>query len=271
MEQTYSDYLKLLKSSIKGLKWSEYGNIKGNPLVVLTSPLKKKNLFITSGFHGDEPVGPITFLRHGQTIIDMAEHFGIGLRICPCTNPTGWATGHRYNTLGERPSNHFMEYFIDGDWKGSIEPGEKYEEIRLKNGMPKDTRALAEDISLLDAPTAILDIHQDGEQKEACTYAYVFGDRAPYRKLAKAASTFAPLLKNTKVDDSPRDSGKSLSTDEFGLMESHDGSIQDYFHRRGTKYSATLETSLKLPSKTCMAVNLVWMMGFVSLAAMSES
>ena len=56
-------------------------------------------------------------------------------------------------------------------------------------------------------------------------------------------------------------------TDRDGLVKLHDGSVTDYFHRRGVPWTAALETTTFSPIDACHEVNLVWIKGFIDLLA----
>ncbi len=56
-------------------------------------------------------------------------------------------------------------------------------------------------------------------------------------------------------------------TDADGLIEYHDCSVTDYFTRSGVPYAAALETTTRTPLEHCHAINLIWIRGFIELAA----
>jgi hypothetical protein len=116
-------------------------------------------------------------------------------------------------------------------------------------------------VRLPAAPAAALDIHQDNYLPGAATYAYTFGDKDAYRPFMKAASAYyAQVIRNEKVDEHNR-------TDPDGLIEYHDGSVTDYFMRCGVPYTTALETTTRTPLEACHAINLIWIRGFIDLAA----
>ena len=69
-----------------------------------------------------------------------------------------------------------------------------------------------------------------------------------------------PLARNMTVDD-------DVHTDEHGLIVLHDGSVTDLMYRRGVPYAAALETTTAAPLDACHEVNLIWIRGFIDLAA----
>jgi len=263
---SYDSYLAALKDRLQGVRWETYGKSGAGPLVCFSTPGKKKLLYVTSGFHGEEPFGPITFVKHGQLLVDMAKASGVGLRVYPCTNPEAWERGTRYNAKHDRPSNAFFEYeTAPGEWVAGLKPDMHLRDMRIRKDLTPESRALAADLALKPVPSAALDIHQDIDFKDKpITYAYVSGKFTPYRSMARAAARFATVGSNTEVEGIT----SKVKTDRDGLVPAiPDGSIQDYFTRLGTTYSATLETSTGLPLKQVMGVNLVWLMGFVELAS----
>ena len=70
--------------------------------------VKKKNVFICGGVHGDEPAGPEAVLA---TIIEVAndpskyEH--VNIDFVPLVNPSGWVNGTRLNAAGEDINRDF--------------------------------------------------------------------------------------------------------------------------------------------------------------------
>jgi hypothetical protein len=52
-----------------------------------------------------------------------------------------------------------------------------------------------------------------------------------------------------------------------GFIECHDGSITDHFHRAGVRYTAAIETTTDTPRALADEINLIWVRGFIELAA----
>jgi predicted deacylase len=260
----YGEYLLRLRSAGSKLELSEYGSVRENgrayPLLRVVVP-GARTLIITAGFHGEEPAGPLTLAAHLSEIAQYARSRGVGLRVYPCINPSGFESGSRYNASDERPNNDFLRYEVEpGVFKGELNDGEAFLRHELHRGGPKETRALVEELSGLPPPVAALDIHQDRYLAGAWTYAYVFGDREPYRPLMRAASAHAKVAGLHLVDELRR-------TDHDGLIAFHDGSVTDFFHRQGARYTATLETTTQTPMERCHLINLLWIRGFIDLAA----
>ncbi len=260
----YTDYARRILGHASLGEVAEYGRVmeagKEYPLFRITVP-GSRWLVITSGFHGEEPAGPLTLAESFAEIVAYARARDVGLRVYPCINPSGFEAGTRYNRSGERPNNDFLRYEVTpGTWKGELTRGESFLRWVLYDGGPKETRAVRSDIARFPAPAAALDIHQDNYLGVPATYAYTFGDKAAYRPLMEAASAHVTVIRNQKVDEFNH-------TDADGLIESHDGSVTDYFVRQGVPYTAALETTTRTPLAFCHAVNLIWIRGFIELAA----
>lgn len=259
----YPDYVERLRRHASHAELFEYGAVQENgrsyPLFRLTVP-GPRWLVITAGFHGEEPAGPLTLLEHFPEIAQAARDQGVGLRVYPCINPSGFEAGTRYNASGERPNNDLLRYeTAPGLWKGEIDEGETFLRYALYDGGPKETQAIRNELVKHAPPIAALDIHQDDYLPEPLTYAYVFGDKEAYRPLMRASAPFATVAQDYQVDE-------HRHTDPDGLIVFHDGSVTDYFARAGVPYTATLETTTRTPMERCHAINLAWIHGFIRLA-----
>jgi predicted deacylase len=245
-------------------KISTYGTVRENgrpyPLLKLETPGRPRVL-ITAGFHGEEPAGPLTLARHFGAIARYARSRGVGLTVFPCINPSGFEAGTRYNASGERPNNDFLRYRLPG---GKV-VGELYGTDtdlpwRLFRKGPKETRAVRRALEKLPTPLAALDLHQDDHMLRPAAYTYVFGEARWYAPLARRSAKSLPLAASCEVDP-------GLRSDENGFIWFHDGSVTDWMMRRGARYCATVETTTQSPARACDAVNLVWVRGFIDLAA----
>jgi murein peptide amidase A len=58
---------------------------------------KKRNIYISTGIHGDEPAGPLAVR---QLMLDHTWPSDADLWLCPCLNPTGFLSNRRENALG---------------------------------------------------------------------------------------------------------------------------------------------------------------------------
>ncbi|MBX7114536.1 MAG: succinylglutamate desuccinylase/aspartoacylase family protein [Myxococcaceae bacterium] len=260
----YAEYLERLKQAAHGFEVTEYAVVEENgqpyPLVRLTHPGKGLCL-ITAGFHGEEPAGPLSVLSGLGEVLAHAQAQNVGLVIYPCVNPSGFEAGHRYNESGEHPNNDFIRYEVTpGHVVEEVEVGQAIHRWFLYEGGPKETRALRADIAAGPTPAAALDLHQDAWIGMPCHYAYYFGERAPYVRLLERGDSLVQVGRHVTVHD-------EHVTDADGLLVHHDGSITDYFFRRGTPFTAVLETSTATPQEKAIAVNVLWMKGFIDFAA----
>jgi hypothetical protein len=221
----------------------------------------RRTLLVTAGFHGNEVAGPLTLVDHLPEIVERARTRGVALQIYPCLNPSGFVDGTRYNRGGEAPNNDFLRYEVaPGVWVGELAPGQGFLRHAVFEGGPRETRALRAELERAPPPDGALDIHQDPWLPGSVTYAYVFGPPDPFLPLVEASGRLLEVARSAQVDD-------DVHTDEHGLIVLHDGSVTDYFHRRGVPLAAALETTTAAPLPVCHAVNLVWLAGFVDAVA----
>ncbi|HLT40943.1 MAG TPA: hypothetical protein VK034_31915 [Enhygromyxa sp.] len=260
----YAEYLDRFREHARVATVEEYASVTENgqlhPLLRVITP-GDRICTITAGFHGDEPAGSLTLLEHLPEIVAHAAHKDVGLRIYPNINPSGFDAVTRYNQSGERPNNDFLRYELEpGRWVGELRPGDSFVRWQLFVDGPKETKALRSDLVAQPPPHAALDIHQDPYTDAALTYAYVFEPTAAYEPLIRASEQHLAIGRELDVDDHHR-------TDGSGLVVAHDGSVTDYFFRRGVPYCAALETTTRAPLSACHRVNLIWIHGFIELAA----
>jgi hypothetical protein len=263
-EMQYTEYLDRFRAHARLATIEEYASVvergQDYPLLRVTTP-GSRVCTITAGFHGEEPAGPLTLLEHLPEILEHARLRGVGLRIYPNLNPSGFEVGSRYNVSGEQPNNDFLRYEIAPDvWVGELLPGASFLRWQLFNEGPQETRALRANLETQPPPNAALDIHQDDHTQGLLTYAYVFGPRSEYQPLVERSGEHLPIGRELQVDPHHH-------TDRSGLVVANDGSITDYFLRRGVPYCAALETTTHSPMSACHRVNLVWIHGFIELAA----
>ncbi len=72
-----------------------------------TPPGARRNVYLSTGIHGDEPAGPLAVLR---LLEENAWPTDANLYLCPCLNPTGFPQNRRENFLGKdlnRDYKHF--------------------------------------------------------------------------------------------------------------------------------------------------------------------
>jgi predicted deacylase len=270
----FSDYATRWVSSLPpAARPLTFGNVveggREFPLVGLTTR-GSRSVVITAGFHGDEKAGPLTLLEHASEIVAYAAERDVGLAIYPCVNPSGFEAHTRYNVTGERPNNDFLRYeTAPGSWRGELRQGERFLRVTAANdGVPKETAALARELDALPTPHAALDLHQDNFIHGSLFYAYIFGDRASYRPLLARSGALIPVLRSSLVD-SGHEPGTDVHADEEGFIVCHDGSVTDRFHRAGVPYTAAIETTTETPWPLADEINLIWIRGFIDLAAAS--
>jgi predicted deacylase len=241
------------------------------PLVGLRLP-GPHPVVVTAGFHGDEKAGPRTLLSHAAEIVAYAAERGVGLTLYPCVNPSGFEDHTRYNASGERPNNDFLRYEVaPGVWRGELYEGHSFTRVvRATEGLPKETAALARALDAEPPPVAALDLHQDNFIHGSLFYAYIFGDRAAYRPLMARCGALVPVLRSSIVD-SGHEPGSDVRADPEGFIFCHDGSITDRFHRAGVPYTAAIETTTETPAELADEINLIWIRGFVDLAAAARA
>jgi predicted deacylase len=271
----FADYAARWRASVPAPAESfSYGTViedgREFPLLGLRVP-GPRPVLVTAGFHGDEKAGPLTLLAHAADIVEYAVARGVGLRVYPCINPSGFEAHTRYNLSGERPNNDFLRYRVEpGVWRGELRSGQSFSEIApWREGAPKETQALGRELDAAALPYAALDLHQDNFIHGAVFYAYVFGDRAAYRPLLARSGALVPVLRSSIVD-SGHEPESDVHADEEGFIVCHDGSITDKLHRAGVPYTAAIETTTETPAPLADEINLIWIRGFVDLAAAAD-
>jgi len=269
----FAEYAARWRASLAGLAdLGDYGTVveAGQPFPLLSASTPgRRSVVITAGFHGDEKAGPLTLLEHGADVVTYARERGVGLRIYPCVNPSGFEAHTRYNASGERPNNDFLRYELaPGVWRDELRTGEAFLRYVPADGagMPKETAALAAELGRHAAPAAALDLHQDNFIHGALFYAYIFGDAADYRPMLARSGALVPVLRDSIVD-SGHEPGSDVRADHEGFIVCHDGSITDHFHRAGVPWTAAIETTTETPLALAHEVNLVWIRGFIDLVA----
>jgi hypothetical protein len=270
----FGDYAQAWRASLEGMAHlSDFGSVTEAggtyPLLRATIP-GASTVVITAGFHGDERAGPLTLLSHAPEIVRYARQRGVGLRIYPCVNPSGFEANTRYNRSGERPNNDLLRYEVaPGVWKGELLPGQSFlstAPVGAATGVPKETAALARELARHPTPDASLDLHQDNFIHGSLFYAYVFGDLAAYRPLLAQSGALVPVLRSCIVD-SGHEPGTDVRADAEGFIACNDGSITDYYFRRGCPFTAAIETTTETPLAQADAINLIWIRGFIDLVA----
>lgn len=262
----YALYHEMFMTNAAGTPVREYATVdhEGRRYPLLMAEVAghpEHHLVITAGFHGDEIAGPLTLLSHWPSVVGWARERDVRLTVFPCVNPSGFEAATRYNVAEEAPNNDFLRYeTAPGEWSDVLEPGRTPLSHALFRESPRETRALLAALEELATPAAALDIHQDPWTEGDWAYAYTFGPPEAYRPLIARTEPILPVARRREVDD-------DIYTDDDGLIVLHDGSVTDYFHRRGTPFAVALETTTAAPLTRCHAVNLVWLEGLIALAA----
>jgi predicted deacylase len=226
-----------------------------------------RSVVITGGFHGNEKAGPMTLLQHAPDIVRYARERDVDLRIYPCINPSGFEANIRYNLSGERPNNDFLHYEITpGMGRDELRTGEAFVRWEPSQPVAKETAALRQELDRHPLPAASLDLHQDDFIHGSLFYAYLFGDRSAYRPLLARSGALVPTLRSSIVD-SGHEPGTDVFADDEGVIECHDGSITDHYHRAGSRFTAAIETTTETLPAEADAVNLIWIHGFIDLVA----
>lgn len=264
-----------------GLTCEHYGEIAYSdvtyPLLKIASQLQDRILVLTSGFHGDEIAGPLSLLEYLEDIASYAETKGIGLIIYPCTNPSGYDGGTRYNAKGEVNNNDFMRYLKDGMLVDDLQYGAEHEgwywasDPSLGITLPEETAILHNEILNLpfERIVGLLDLHQDYFLSDPYTYTYVSGDRDIYEPIVDKVAALVPVLRGTTINSGQQDCPPEEIpvSDEHGFIRRHDCTITDLFFRLGIPYTVAVETTGAVPLETAMNVNLTWVKGIIDLVA----
>lgn len=272
---------------IKGLKTETYNlkyqNGRFKFVRIFSKRINKKDkvVFISAGIHGEEVAGPITILKHLDKISDYAEKKGLKLIIYPLLNPSGFEVNYRYNIdrhKGSAGNNDFLRY--------ELENGRIVDDLRDKNEFKKwywssDKRFnfnLPEETKLthkllrkepLKQIVAALDLHQDyiTSTRITAAYAYALGDLKRYAKIVDKLRKTIPIFENKLIGAgySVTNPEAYLRSNENGIINRHDGSINDLLYRLGAKHSITVETTGRTPIEVACMVNLVWITGVMDL------
>jgi hypothetical protein len=267
----FAEYAARWRESLHGMAAAaDYGTVleggRAFPLLSAVVP-GERSVVVTAGFHGDEKAGPLTLLEHAAEVVEHARARGVGLRLYPCVNPSGFEAHTRYNVSGERPNNDLLRYEVaPGVWRGELRDGESFLRWAPTEAVPKETAALAAELGRHPLPDAALDLHQDNFIHGSLFYAYIFGDRAAYRPLLARSGALVPVLRDSIVD-SGHEPGTDVRADDEGFIICHDGSITDHYHRAGVPYVAAIETTTETPHAQADEINLIWIRGFIDLVA----
>jgi predicted deacylase len=267
---TYQDMLLALLP-VKGAQAEIYCETRSKGQlyqhIVLHSP-GPKLLIITTGFHGDEPAGPLTMVKYLESVFAYAQKRQVGLRVYPCTNPTGFVEQHRYGG-DQRQTNYIFQYRLeDGEVTGEpMGKASKPVGVVPREGLPEEVSALALDLSKQPKPDGVLDIHQDGGIKGRAFYLYAYKDKTPYlhlmERLEQAGSHRA---RSARVSEGGDVTPRSTDRDGF-VMDWYDGSFTDWYRLQGVPHVVTLETAATMPLELAIQLNLEAMLEMIDLVA----
>lgn len=241
-------------------------------------------IMIFAGLHGEEIAGPLTILHCANQIIDAAHEINLKIILYPLCNPSGFEKGTRYSIDStvpedkEIPNNDFLRYELaDGTivkdigrsgeflrWHWSSDPELK---IMLPHVETRLMHTLLQQDPLMQV-SAVIELHQDYLTKNAppAAYFYAYGDLERYRYIARAIDErIVPLLKNKKISAGYPD-GTAMTSDEYGLIVRHDGSVSDLLYRIGARRTITVETTGATALETAEFVNMIWIYQIIDMA-----
>jgi protein MpaA len=97
-----------LAADAHGWQSESFLKMDGYRLLGLTrkTPKASKNVYISTGIHGDEPAGPLALL---QLLQETRWPDNADLWLCPCLNPTGFAKNTRENAKGIDLNRQYLE------------------------------------------------------------------------------------------------------------------------------------------------------------------
>ena len=88
--------LREIERAVEGKNW--VSDKEGNFLAYRRpNPSARKNVYLSTGIHGDEPAGPLAALK---LLTDDLWPADLAIWLCPCLNPTGFALNTRANAQG---------------------------------------------------------------------------------------------------------------------------------------------------------------------------
>lgn len=212
---------------------------------------------VIAGQHGEEQAGVAAVCNRWAELEQLARAWKVHVRAYPCVNPEGYERMQRYNDRRQEPTNAALEYeVLPGEWRGEVDPGERWLSTRRCAAASDESRWLVNDIARFK-PHVVLDLHGDSDVPAGGAFAYVFGERAPYaegmRRSGAVPYAYARLRNRSWTDAAPL-----LKTDEDGLCSFHDGSVTAWAWLCGARLSACVETSFKGPFAEAEAIAWGW-------------
>ena len=264
----YQEFLAELLP-VAGAELAAYGATQKDgvqyPLIALHAGAPE--LIIFTGFHGDEPTGPMSMLKHLAEVFAHAQSRQVGLRVYPCANPVGFSEGHRYSG-DQKQTNYIFQYQLaDGTLTGEL-AGKKVKPVGVvpREKIPEEIAALAVDLAHLPKPIGVLDIHQDGSIKVGQFYFYAYNTKAPFLQLAQQCGQLGAPVKSGQVSQGGDIEPRKTDADGF-ITDWHDGSFTDWYCLQEVPLVLTLETAAATPFDLADQVNLVAMREMIDLVA----
>ena len=198
----------------------QYGEAFGYPLLAATRTTKThtsdgKNVYISTGIHGDEPAPPYALLELMQNdrLPCTNNYF-----ICPCMNPAGLAAGTRENPEGVDLNRDYTKFAS--------------QEIRTHRDWVE---------SEVESLNLAVHLHEDWEAQGFYFYELNFnGQRSQAKHILSAAAEHLPIERAVCIDGH-RNSGGVISPPTVPVIpEGHPEAI--YFQQRFGLLDYTLET-----------------------------
>lgn len=263
----YQTYLKSVQeqaSTVPSVVVKTIGETSVGPVVSIALP-GDHTLVVVTGQHGEEPAGPRMVEKYLAEILAYASGHGVGLLLYPCVNPEGYEAQKRFNDTDgtEENTNNFIEYQIEsGAWVGELHKYQRYTDLRKSELMCRESKLLYTDLEKLSAPYSMIDIHETDHLGPDEFYVYTTGDKGPLVKIVNSFYEVKPL-RNTWIPLQWTD--VRITTDQNGMVEFNDGTLTDYFYRRGALYTICLETSRIAPVERTAVVSLKWVESVIDL------
>lgn len=215
-----------------GFEIETFGQVTEWPLLALSRKSHNtngRNVYLSSGIHGDEPAGPIALLQLLQEDALPRKH---NYWICPALNPSGLDAKTRENANGLDLNRDYRDF--------------SSEEIRSHAAWAR------KHIPSLDIA---LHLHEDWEAKGFYLYELNFNQQTGHADaILRAASKHVPIETAPEIDGSPASNGLIRPEALPELEEGHPEAI--YFQQQFGGLNYTLETPSALPLEKRVAAHL---------------
>lgn len=237
-------------------------------------------------YHGDEPLGAMTFLHQAHRIIDEIHRRGAKFIAYVMPNPSGFELGTRdglANNLYEGYDDWLRYELGDGTVVDELCPHQPFKRwhwsscprlgVKLSQETALMQRCFRKDLGVGIA--AVVDVHEhcfvkEGDDKERVTkpgmYFYAFGKRkgrTVYDRTLSRMERLVPVLRNIWIS-----AGYStpMQTDDQGCIVTHDGSFADLAYRAGVPHSTVLEITSATPEEVAEEAVIQWIICVVTIA-----